>query len=215
MSTVALWSGLVGLGALHGINPAMGWLFAVAQGLQQRDRNAVWRALGPLALGHALAIGTVVLIAGVAGWVLPLNLVKCMVAALLVGSGVRQLIRHAHVRFGGMRMGARDLTIWSFLVSSAHGAGLMVLPFVLRAGQNVHAHAHAHGSDVVHAGLGASHAGLNATLLHSAGYLAVTAVAAVIIYEKVGLRILRTGWFNINLLWAAALIVAGAVTLVW
>src|SRR5829696_843120 len=127
------WFALLALGAAHGINPAMGWLFAVGKGLQERDRRAIWRALGPLALGHALAIGVAVLLAVTLGQLVPLGWLRWIVGAALLVVGVDGLVRHRHIRLGGMRASARELTTWSFLMASAHGAGLMVLPFVLGA----------------------------------------------------------------------------------
>lgn len=209
MSNTATLVGLFGLGAAHGINPAMGWLFAVGIGLQERDRKAVWRALGPLALGHAFAIGVVVLLAALAGLMIPVLWLKWMVATALIVAGVWQWRRHRHPRFGGMRMSGRDLTIWSFLMASAHGAGLMALPFVLKASANVHAHA----GHVVAAGVdGSRMLGLNATIMHTLGYLLATGVVAVVVYEKVGLRILRRAWLNVQLIWVIALLVAGVLT---
>lgn len=217
MTEAVLWLGLLGLGAAHGLNPAMGWLFAVGIGLQERDRRSVWRALGPLALGHALAIAAAVLLAAALGLVLPADWLRRLVAAALVGSGVFHLLRHAHPRFGGMRMGATGLAAWSFLVASAHGAGLMALPLVLSAGA-LATGAGAHGASP-HAGhalaggaTGVPSLALGATLLHTVGYLAATGVIAVIVYEKLGLRFLRRAWINLNLFWAAALILAGALT---
>src|SRR5215831_2118927 len=119
------------LGAYHGINPGMGWLFAVALGMQERNGGAVGRSLLPIALGHALAIGAVVLLAVVAGAVIPLAYMKLAVAVILVGFGVYCLFRQRHPAGGGMRVGFADLTIWSFLMASAHGAGFMVLPVLL------------------------------------------------------------------------------------
>jgi hypothetical protein len=215
--------GLLGLGALHGSNPAMGWLFAVGIGLQERGRRGVWRALGPLALGHALAIGAVVLLAAAVGLVLPPQWLKWMVAALLIGCGMFHLRRHRHLRWGGMRMSARDLTIWSFLMATAHGAGLMALPLVLGAAapQAISAHVHSltpplagHAHHLLTAGIdGTQMFGLTATLIHTVGYLAVTAVLAVVVYEKLGLRILRRAWINLDLFWVSALIVTGVLTL--
>ena len=210
MNESMTWLVLLGLGAAHGVNPAMGWLFAVGLGLQKRERGAVWRALGPLALGHALAIASIVGGAALLGLVIPVRVLQLITAALLVGAGVYQIVRHRHPRFGGMRMSARDLTIWSFLMASAHGAGLMVLPFVMRATD-----ADAHATHAMHAGMSASQSMvLTATLIHAIGYLIVTGALAVIVYERVGLRILRTAWFNLNLFWAIALIATGVVTLV-
>jgi len=206
------WLSLFALGAVHGINPAMGWLFAVGRGLQHRDRRAVWRALGPLALGHGLAIATVVLIALAIGQVLPLQWLRWGVAAALAAVGIHGLVRHRHVSLGGMRVNARELATWSFLVASAHGAGLMVLPFVLGAAPR--AMAHQHEMPVHVAGFSAvDPLGVTAPLIHTAGYLAVTAVLAVVVYERVGLRILRRAWINLNFFWAAALIAAAAATL--
>src|SRR5215218_5822795 len=131
------------LGGLHGLNPAMGWLFAVSLGFQEGSGRAVWRALGPLALGHALAIGAAITAAGLLGMVFPLTWMKWIAAAALLGFGLVHLTRHWHPRYGGMRVRPGQLVVWSFLVASAHGAGLMALPFVhgLSApqhGANVH-----------------------------------------------------------------------------
>jgi hypothetical protein len=208
---------ILGLGALHGINPAMGWLFAVSLGLQERRRGAVWGALGPLALGHAIAVAATLAVAAAVGLVASTGALRVLTAAALVGFGVFHLRRHRHPRWGGMRVGPKDLTIWSFLMASAHGAGLMVLPFVL-GGQGVHEGAHAmsgHAGHALMAGLpGAGSAALTATLLHTAGYLLVAGLLAAVVYEKLGLRLLRTAWINLNAIWAAALIATALLTLV-
>jgi len=211
------WLSLLALGAAHGINPAMGWLFAVGRGLQERDRRALWRALGPLALGHALAIGAAILLAIMLGQVLPLGWLRWIVAAALLGVGVDGLVRHRHVRLGGMRVNARELTTWSFLMASAHGAGLMVLPFVLGATvpQPAAALHHHHAASLgggpaatlLAAGFtGVDAVGVAAPIIHTLGYLVVTGVLAVVVYEKVGLRILRRAWINLNVVWAAAMV---------
>jgi len=201
-------AGLVGLGALHGINPGMGWLFAVAKGLQERERRAVWRAVGPLAAGHAAGIGATLLVASIAGLVLEPAKLKWVVAALLLATGVRHLVRPTHLSAGGMRIGPRDIATWSFLMSLAHGAGLMVVPLVLAGRPAPHAH-------LQHATLvGALDAPAVATLAHTAGYLAVTAAVALLVYERLGLRLLRSYWFNLDALWAVALVVT-AVVVAW
>src|SRR5258708_20567525 len=134
------WATLFLLGAYHGINPGMGWLFAVALGMQEHSARAVVRSLAPIALGHALAIGIVVVLASLIGIVLPLNYVKAGVASALVALGVYRIVRSRHFRWGGMQVGFRELTIWSFLMASAHGAGLMALPVVLRIAPEHNAH---------------------------------------------------------------------------
>jgi hypothetical protein len=215
------WVALLLLGAAHGINPGMGWLFAVALGMQEQERRAVWRALLPLAAGHTVAIAGAVAVAGVLGLALPPRALTWLVAATLLGVGVARLVRHRHPRWGGMRVGPRDLAVWSLLMATAHGAGLMALPFVLRASANAAAasatSAHAGHAAMLHAagfaaGAGAE-VGVWATAVHTAGYLLTTGVVAVVVYEKVGLRALRRAWVNLDALWAAALVATGVLTL--
>ena len=130
VGSTALWLMLL-LGAYHGINPGMGWLFAVALGMQQQKASAVAQALVPIAIGHAAAIGGVVLAAALLGTALPLAVLRYLVAAVLIGLGIQYFVRHRHPRWVRMRVGFRDLVVWSFLMASAHGAGLMVLPVLL------------------------------------------------------------------------------------
>lgn len=209
---------IVLLGAFHGINPGMGWLFAVALGLQAGSGRAVLRALGPLALGHAVAIAAALALGASLGIVVPLSWLRWVAAGALLGLGVLSLRRHFHPRGGGMCVRARDLTMWSFLIASAHGAGLMVLPFVLRLVepqvQSAHAHtATTYASHLTITGLANGQAaGVVATLLHTASYLAVTGAIAWLVYKKLGLRLLRSAWINLNLIWAVALIVTAVVT---
>ena len=208
------WVALLLLGALHGLNPGMGWLFAVALGVQQGERRAVWRALLPLTLGHALAVAAAVAATLGLGLVVPAHLLRWLVAAALAALGLRQLRRHRHPRFGGMRVGARDLAAWSFLVATAHGAGLMAAPFALRA--QVHGgHARA-AHPAAHLAAVATVDGptLAATVVHTAGYVLVTALLAFVVYERAGLGVLRRAWVNLDLVWAATLVLtAGAVAL--
>ena len=196
---LAVWPTLFLLGAYHGINPGMGWLFAVARGMQEHRTRAVAWSLPPIALGHALSIGVVVIIARLAQVALPLMYIRVGVAAALVGLGVYKLIRSRHFHWGGMQVGFRELTIWSFLMASAHGAGLMVLPVVL-AGPHAH-----HQIGAVN--------GVWATLIHTLGYFTVTAAVALLVYQKFGLAMLRRSWINLDLIWAVALVVTGVVAL--
>ena len=212
------WLALLALGAVHGLNPAMGWLFAVGRALWERDRRAVWRALGPLAAGHAAAVSAALLVAFALGQALPLRWLRWVVAVALVVVGIDGLVRHRHVRLGGMRVSARELATWSFLMASAHGAGLMVLPFVLGSSAGTQGLHHHHGvseatATTLSAGFGGGDTvGLAAALVHTVGYLGLTALVAVVVYEKVGLRILRRAWINLDLIWAAALVGAGVMT---
>ena len=133
---------------------------------------------------------------------LPLMYIRIGVAVALVGLGVYKLIRSRHFRWGGMQVGFCELTIWSFLMASAHGAGLMVLPVVL-AGPHAHHHAGSQGAV----------SGVWATLIHTLGYFTVTAAVALLVYQKFGLAMLRRSWFNLDLIWAIALVVTGFVAL--
>ena len=199
------------LGAYHGINPGMGWLFAVALGMQEQKGSAVVRSLLPIALGHALAIGCVVLAAAFLGMALPLAAIRYPVGLVLLGLGIYCLIRHHHPRWVRRQVGFRDLTLWSFLMASAHGAGLMVVPLLLATSTVEAANktaGHNHMSAVV-GPLGA----LLATGVHTLGYLAITGLIAWVVYRKFGLALLRTAWFNLDFIWAAALVVTGSVTL--
>lgn len=233
------WLGLAGLGALHGVNPGMGWLFAVALGLQEQKGSAVWRALPPLALGHGLAILAVLGLAAAVELVIPVTRLRWVVAGLLLTLGVYRLFRHGHPRYGGMQVGARELTLWSFLMASAHGAGLMVLPVVLGmrrvqgtaavAGQeNGSANGAGEGMAMGHGMAASDHAShldpmlsaavpgqfevVQITLVHTLAYLLVTGLVALIVYEKLGLRLLRKAWINLDLIWAGALILTAIVT---
>jgi len=203
------WVALLVLGAFHGINPAMGWLFAVALGLQEHRRGAVFRALMPLAAGHALAILAVIVIAALAGLTVSPNYLRWAVAAILIGVGLRFLVRHPHLRWAGMRVGMGELTLWSFLVASVHGAGLMVLPIFMGMSSAAHGSA---GASFLASGTFA--AAVIATAVHAASYLLVSAAVALLVFEKLGIGVLRKAWFNVDLIWATALMGTGVATLV-
>jgi hypothetical protein len=180
----------------------------VALGLQERRARAVWVALFPLGIGHALAIGVTVLLAFISSRIVATATLRTAVALALVAFGIGRLLRQRHPRWRGLRVGLVGLTYWSFLVAFAHGAGLMVLPFVLHAapaGVSPHAHHLMTGSDLVTSLLAAG--------IHGLGYLVTTATIAWIVYSKLGLALLRTAWVNLDLIWAAAAIVTGLLTL--
>jgi hypothetical protein len=210
LTASALWLMLL-LGAYHGIDPGMGWLFAVALGMQEGKGSAVAKALAPIALGHALAVALVVVSAVFLGIAIPVQVIRYSVAALLVGLGLFCLIRHWHPRWVRMQVGFRDLTMWSFLMATAHGAGLMVLPVLLGTST-------VEGADQVaaHHRLAAASplAGILATVVHTIAYLAVSGLLAWVVYRKLGLTLLRKAWFNFNLAWGFALVAAGVFTVV-
>ncbi len=204
------WNTMLFLGAFHGINPGMGWLFAVALGMQQGSTRGVWRALPPMAAGHAAAVGGVLLAAAAAQTVIPVDLLRPAVSVALVGFGVYRLVRHRHPRWVGMQVGFRDLTLWSFLMASAHGAGLMVLPFVMTSPAGVMAMQAHHGHQMA-----ASISGWTpwvALVVHTLAYLSVTTFVAWVVYRKLGLALLRKLWWNLDVMWAASLVATGMLT---
>jgi hypothetical protein len=203
------WPALFALGAGHGINPAMGWLFAVALGLQRGSRRAVLGALVPLGLGHALAMAVAIAAAAMIGSLLPTGVLKGVIAGLLVGLGTFRLARSRHISYGGMQVNAAELATWSFLMATAHGAGLMVLPLVM--GQLPEpGHVHLAASLATLGNIEWS--GAAVAMVHTAGYLLVTGLIAVVVYERVGLRFLRRAWVNLDLIWAVALVIAGVAS---
>jgi len=210
------WLTLAGLGAFHGLNPAMGWLFAVGLGLQEGRRAAVYRALGPIAVGHALSIAVVVVVAGVAQFMIEPRLLRYGAAALLVAFGAYHLFgRVRHRARAGMRVSLTALAIWSFITATGHGAGLMIVPPLLAlspAGDAAaHAGHHAHALAGVGGTLGQWFA---AVAVHTISMLVVAGVIAVIVFDRVGLAFLRRAWVNFDLVWAVALVATGFALLI-
>ena len=208
------WLVLVGLGAFHGINPGMGWLFAVALGLQEKSQRAVRRALLPIALGHAVSIGVVVLAVGLLQAVLPEQVLRYLCAALLGVFGLWRLVRARHPRWVGMRVGFRDLMLWSFLMASAHGAGLMLVPLLLQWPVPDASHARLMAALWPQAAATSPVLVLAAVSVHTLSLFLVTSAVALLVYEKLGVAFLRHAWFNLDVLWAAALFIAGVMALV-
>jgi hypothetical protein len=211
------WLAVFGLGMFHGINPAMGWLFAVALGLQDQKRAAVLRALPPMVVGHALSVGIIIAAVLVARSNLPHRTLKIAAAAILFAFGLYRLFRSRHPNWVGMRVGFGDLTLWSFIMASAHGAGLMLVPFFLpspAAGESHHHNAHQ-----MHAWAFANFSApfllIAAVVVHTLGYLLTTALVAIVVYEKLGVAILRRAWFNIDFAWMLALMITAAFILLF
>jgi hypothetical protein len=211
MSALGSWATLALLGIYHGANPGMGWLFAVALGLQEKRGRAVLRALPPIALGHAISVGLTVALLGLGQAKVPAVYLRWLTAAVLVSFGLFKLVRPRHPRWVGMRVGFRDLTLWSFLMATAHGAGLMLLPVFLLSGQELPCHGACHNA----AGLSlTSWSGyLAAVGLHTGAMLFTSGGIALLVYYRLGVAILRQTWFNLDKAWALALVAAGIVSL--
>jgi hypothetical protein len=257
--TLAVALAVVGLGVFHGANPAMGWLFAVALGQQERARSrapaplapvgpptlpdrsapgaqgpalppsqappsgqsragrsapvpapappratgrerlAVLRALPPIAAGHLASVAAVAVAFAVTQSAVASRTATVVGGALLVGLGLWRLLSSRHFRWVGMRLSGWELAGWSFLMSSVHGAGLMLVPVL------------AHHSPLpVTASAGTA---LLAALLHTLAMLGTATVVALLVSEVLGLAVLRSAWLNVDKVWAVALLGAGAVTL--
>jgi len=212
--TWGLVAALVGLGAFHGLNPAMGWLFAVARGMQERSRAVLLRSLPPIALGHLASVAIVAAVVSATESVVAANVVGIVGGLALVGFGLWRLLSDRHFRWAGMRLSQGQLVGWSFLMSSAHGAGLMLLP-VLTASAVGNGHmAHMASGPAMDGTPAAALEGLAAAGVHTIAMFAVMAACAVLVYEFVGVNILRRAWFNVDKLWAAVMVGAGTLTIV-
>lgn len=205
MSGITAWPlvALVLLGAFHGLNPAMGWLFAVGLGLQERRLSAVLRAIPPIAIGHATAVAAVLAVVAVAGRFVSAEVLRVSAALFLIGfAGYLVVRRFAHPVRVGMRVGWRDLAIWSWLMATAHGAGLMILPVVLAMAADTTRPTHSLiVTDTI------------ALMIHTIALLSVMTAVALLVYRVVGVQILRRAWLNFDYVWASVLVVAGGVTL--
>lgn len=210
------WIVLALLGAYHGLNPAMGWLFALALGLQEKRRAAVVAALAPIALGHAAAIAVAVVLLRFLQQVVSAHLLRWPIAGAIFALGIYRLFRASHPRGSGMRVGGRDLVVWSFLMASAHGAGLMLIPVLLAhpAIGMTHAMTGPMSGDALPLSTSVI---LLSILVHTAAMLVVAGILAFVffeIYDKAGLSLLRHAWFNFDLLWACALLLAAIAVLI-
>jgi hypothetical protein len=204
------WLVLIGLGAFHGLNPAMGWLFAVALGMYRQSRAVVLVSLLPIALGHALAIAVVVYAVTILGAAIEEASLRILSGVVLIAWGVYYLLYgHRHRVHIGLKTGLAGLAVWSFVMATARGAGMMLI-LVLMPLEQAAAHAHAHGMPASSSLWIAS----LAVAVHSLAMLCVTGIVAIIVYEWTGLGFLRRGWVNLDLLWAAALIGIGLLLLI-
>jgi len=205
MTDISPWLVLVALGAFHGLNPVMGWLFAVALGLYQTSRRVVLVSLIPIALGHAAAIAVVVYAVVGLGMAIDEGTFRVLSGALLIGWGTYHLVcghrRRVHI---GLKTGLLGLATWSFMMATAHGAGMMLIPVLMPlkhvAGEHVH-HMPATASLWI---------ATLAVIVHSLAMLVVTGAVAFVVYQWIGLDFLRRGWINLDVIWSAALIGIGA-----
>jgi hypothetical protein len=204
------WVAVAILGGYHGLDPSMGWLFAVALGLQEQRRAKVLWSLAPIAIGHLISIAAVVAIIGGLRLFVALELIRPIGAGALILFGLFRFVwPRAHPRWVAMRVNAAELALWSFLMASAHGAGLMLFPILL--GMTPHS-AHAHHMAMTPAAHVLAQA-VAVVLVHTGAMMVVMGAIAILIYDYVGLAILRSAWINLDIIWAVALIVAGLLSL--
>lgn len=202
------WLMLAGLGAFHGINPAMGWLFSVALGLHRKSRRIVWLSLIPIAVGHAVSIAAVVLAVLAVGFVVDQRVLELIAGMLLIGwAAYHAFYGHRHRVRIGMQTGLVGLGIWSFLMATAHGAGLMLVPVILPLCLSS-------GPAAELTAAGSLPISLAAIGVHMAAMLGVTAAVAILVYEWIGVGFLRRGWINLDYLWTAALVATGLILIV-
>jgi hypothetical protein len=202
------WGALALLGVYHGLNPGMGWLFAVARGLQDQRRSSLLRSLVPIAAGHEASIAIVIVLVQILQIFLAPRVLPLLAAGALVAYGGLTIFRRSrHPRGAGMRMGGWSLAAWSFLMSSAHGAGLMLVPLLLQLPTHgVGPHTEYIPTSLLQGAAAAS--------IHTTAMLVVMAIVALAVYERFGVGLLRRAWFNLDLAWAVALVAAGVATLV-
>ncbi len=203
MTELSPWLALAGLGAFHGVNPAMGWLFAVALGLHRESRSVVVLSLLPIALGHAVSIALVAFALVALGMMVDLELLQLAAGAVLILWAIYHwLYGHRHRVRIGMQTGMAGLALWSFLMATSHGAGLMLVPVLIPMclGDSPTQQLFSGGSFAV---------SLAAIGVHSAAMLAVTGTIAIVVYRWFGLAFLRRGWINLDLVWIFALAAAG------
>lgn len=198
-SSAAPWLAVLAIGAYHGLNPGMGWPLAVANGIAARRGRAVFATLLPLGAGHLLAMATVLLPFTALGvlyaWNGPIRLVAGL---LLAAFGLWRLIDRRHPRFLA-RIKPTRLVWWSFLMATAHGAGLMLLPFAIGL------------CAAPQLGAGLAAAAL-VSLAHTVAMLCSGLLAAWVVYRHVGLRMLNRAWINLDAVWGASLVVAGGAS---
>lgn len=209
-----LWLGVVLIGAYHGLNPAMGWPLAVANGLSAKRGAAVFATFVPLGAGHLLAMALVLVPFAALSWLLAWQRELRIGAGMLVLLfGVARLLWRRHPRWL-LRLHARvrptQLLLWSLLMATAHGAALMLLPFVMglcETPKPAPGLGHEAVMTLMRTNLGTAVA---VSLLHSAAMVGAGLLMAWLVYRHFGLRALRSAWLDLDLVWALSLVLSGA-----
>lgn len=218
--SAGLWFAVIALGVYHGVNPAMGWPLAVANGLSARRGRAVFTTLLPLGAGHLLAMAIVLVPFAALSWYAQWGReIRIVSGALVLLFGLYKLADRRHPRFL-VRIRPSQLTLWSFLMATAHGAGLMLVPIVLGLCARASVTS---APDGLASAVSAGHqsftvlvsADIATALLvaaaHTLAMVGAGLVLAWLVYRHLGLRFLRQSWFNLEAAWALSLVVAGGM----
>jgi len=211
-TTASLWFAVIASGVYHGLNPGMGWPLAVSAGLMEKSPRALFAALGPLAVGHLLAVLLVIL---------PFALLIVLVewqreirigaSLLVIGFGVFRLINQRHPRLIA-RIRPTQLALWSFAVAIAHGAGLMLVPIYLGlCNASDLDRGHVAAGMLINANLGMA---VLVSIAHATAMITVGGCAAWLVYRYLGLTYVSRSWFNLETMWAGSLVLVGAIALV-
>ena len=213
-TTASLWAGVVAIGVYHGLNPAMGWPLAVANGLGEKRSAAVFATWVPLGAGHLLAMALVLVPFALLAWMLQWSReIRIGAGALVLLFGVSRLLLRRHPRWLA-RIRPTQLALWSFLMATAHGGALMLLPMLMGLCETPAADAAAGGFEPLSVLLRTSvGTAIAVSLLHTAAMIASGLAVAWVVYRHFGLRALRATWFDLNAVWALSLVVVGAAAI--
>lgn len=206
-----LWFAVVVSGIYHGVNPGMGWPLAVSAGLMGRGQRDLIAALGPLALGHLLAMSAILLpFAAMAALVYYQREIQIGAGFLVTAAGLYLLINRRHPRFLA-RIKPTQLTLWSFAVAMAHGAGLMLVPIYLGLCQAAELDAgHQAAYTLMRGNLSAA---LAVSVSHTAAMVLSGGMIALAVHRWLGPQFISRSWFNLDAVWALSLILVGGLGL--
>ena len=208
-TTAALWWAVVLSGLYHGLNPGMGWPLAVSSALMERRESSLWRAMGALAGGHAVAMAAMLLpfaaLIFLADWQREIQIVA---ASLVIGLGLYLLVNRRHPRFLA-RVPPGKLGHWSFLVALAHGAGLMLVPIYLGICASLDT-GHQAAETLVSGNLQIA---VGVAVAHTAAMTVAGGALAFGVYRWMGLKFLRQGWCNLDTGWASSLVLVGGLAM--
>jgi hypothetical protein len=211
-TTTGLWLAVVASGVYHGVNPGMGWPLAVSAGLMGRGRRDVFGALVPLAAGHLLAMLVILvpfaLMATLIAWQ---SEIRIGAGLAVITFGLFRLVNRRHPR-ALARIRPTQLALWSFVIATAHGAGLMLLPIYLGLCAPEAADSGHQAAFELMARNSAT--ALLVALMHALSMVAAGGLIAVLVHAWLGLQFLSRSWFNLDLVWAVSLIAIGTAGIV-